>query len=165
MSTTTDAPQAPRSPLSFLAHAVATGFGAGHSPVIPGTAGSAVGLLLYWPLAPLGTPAQLAAIVVVLLLGIGAAEHVARRVGLEDPSLVVVDEIVGQWITLVFLPFTPLTAALGFVLFRVMDVVKPWPARQLEHLHGGFGIMADDVMAGIYANLALRVLLLALPLA
>ena len=68
----------------------------------------------------------------------------------------VVDEVAGQWITLVGLPFTPAVVAAGFVLFRVMDVVKPWPARDLERLHGGWGIMADDVAAGVLAHLALR---------
>lgn len=146
-----------------LATLVATGFGSGYSPFAPGTAGSAVGLLLFWPLSRLPLPLQIAATVAVLVLGVAASTRVARRVGLEDPGIVVVDEVVGQWITLVSLPLTPLTAAAGFFLFRVMDVVKPWPARQLEHLRAGYGIMADDVMAGLYAQLALRVLLLVWP--
>lgn len=146
-----------------LATLIATGFGSGYSPFAPGTAGSAVGLLLFWPLSRLPLWAQVAATVVVLVLGIAAATRVARRVGLEDPGIVVVDEVVGQWITLLSLPLTPLSVALGFFLFRVMDVVKPWPARQLEHLRAGYGIMADDVMAGIYAHLALRVVLLVWP--
>jgi phosphatidylglycerophosphatase A len=78
----------------------------------------------------------------------------------KDPGIVVVDEIVGMWVTLLFLPFTPMTAALGFLLFRAMDIVKPYPARELEGLRAGWGIMADDVMAGIYANLLLRLALL-----
>ena len=82
-----------------------------------------------------------------------------------DVDLAVVDEIVGMWVTLVGLPFGPATALLGFVLFRVMDVVKPWPARNLEGLPDGWGIMADDVAAGIYAHLALRVILLVWPVA
>jgi phosphatidylglycerophosphatase A len=67
-----------------------------------------------------------------------------------------VDEVVGMWLSLLFLPFTPTTAAVAFVLFRVLDVFKPYPARQFEALPGGWGIMTDDVMAGIYANLLLR---------
>ena len=164
MSSSHDTPRAARGPLSLLAYAVATGLGSGYSPIVPGTAGSALGLLFYWPLAATSTTVQVAAVVALFLIGVAAGHHVAHQSGLEDPSIVVVDEVVGMWITLLFLPFTPLTAAAGFVLFRVMDVVKPWPARQLEHLHGGWGIVADDVMAGIYANLALRVLLLAVPL-
>ena len=146
-----------------LATLVATGLGSGYSPFAPGTAGSAVGLLLFWPLSRLPLWQQAALTLLVLALGIVAATRVSRRVGIEDPGIVVVDEVVGQWITLLSLPLTPLTAVAGFFLFRVMDVVKPWPARQLEHLRAGYGIMADDVMAGIYAQLALRVLLLAWP--
>jgi len=138
------------------ARIVATAFGSGYAPIAPGTAGSAVGLLLFWPLAPLAWPWQLLASALVFLIGAIAAGRVAKLVGLEDPGLVVIDEVVGQWVTLTALPFTPATAAIGFVLFRVMDVVKPWPARDLERVPGGWGIMADDVAAGVWAHLALR---------
>lgn len=146
-----------------VAIVIATGLGSGYAPFAPGTAGSALGLLLFWPLSWTSISVQVAVTLVVLLVGIAAGTRVAQRAGIEDPGLVVVDEVVGQWITLLFLPLTPMTAACGFVLFRVMDVIKPWPARQFERLHGGLGIMADDVMAGIYAQLALRVLLLVWP--
>jgi phosphatidylglycerophosphatase A len=89
----------------------------------------------------------------------------ASRLGLKDPGIVVVDEVVGQWVSLLLLPLTPVTVALGFLLFRLLDVVKPWPARDFERLPGGWGIMADDVMAGIYANLLVRVGLLVWPVA
>jgi phosphatidylglycerophosphatase A len=145
------------------ATAVATAFGSGFSPLAPGTAGSAVGLLLFWPLAALAWPWQLGAAAALLLVGSLAAGRVARRVGRKDPGIVVVDEVVGQWVALAALPFTPATAAAGFLLFRVLDVVKPWPARDLERLPGGWGIMADDVAAGIYAHLVLRVALLVWP--
>jgi phosphatidylglycerophosphatase A len=145
-----------RSPLGWLA----TGFGAGFSPVAPGTAGTLVGLVLFWPLRQLPLAAQLAVLALVFLLGTWGAEIVARREGREDPGLVVVDEVVGMWISLLFVPFSLLTVVLAFFLFRVMDVVKPFPARQLESLHDGWGIMMDDVMAGIYANLALQAILL-----
>jgi phosphatidylglycerophosphatase A len=94
-----------------------------------------------------------------------AASRVARDTGKKDPGLVVVDEVVGMWVTLVGLPFGAVTAAAGFVLFRIMDVAKPWPARDLEELPGGWGIMADDVAAGIYAHLLMRVVLLVWPVA
>lgn len=148
---------------SRLAGWLATGFGAGYSPLAPGTVGSAVGLLLFWPLRLLPLWAQLLAVVVLFAIGVRVATIVAERVGRKDPGLVVVDEIVGQWVTLLALPFVPWTAIAGFVLFRVMDVLKPWPARDLERLPKGLGIMADDVAAGIYANLALRLLLLLWP--
>jgi phosphatidylglycerophosphatase A len=135
---------------------IATAFGSGYSPFAPGTAGSAVGVLLFWPLASVGWLWQIAAVAAVFFVGVVAAGRVARSVGLEDPGIVVVDEVAGQWLTLVGLPFTPAVAVAGFLLFRVMDVVKPWPARDLERLHGGWGIMADDIAAGALAHLALR---------
>ena len=149
--------------IDSLARVVATAFGSGYAPYAPGTAGSAVGLLLFWPMAAWRWPWQAAASAFLFLVGSLAAGRVARLVGRKDPGLVVVDEVVGQWVTLIALPFTPVTAAVGFLLFRVMDVVKPWPARDLEGLPGGWGIMADDVAAGVYAHLVLRVGLLVWP--
>jgi phosphatidylglycerophosphatase A len=147
----------------FLASVVATVGGAGYLPVAPGTAGSAIGLLLFWPMAAWRWPWQLGASLALFLVGALAAARVARRVGQKDPGIVVMDEVVGQWVTLAALPLTPATAALGFVLFRAMDILKPWPARDLEHLPGGWGIMADDVAAGVWAHLLLRVGLLVWP--
>jgi phosphatidylglycerophosphatase A len=159
MDTLTTQPRSRRwiasSPLGWLA----TGFGAGFSPVAPGTAGSLVGLLLAWPLLRLSLVVQLSVVAAVFLLGTWGAEIVARREGRKDPGLVVVDEIVGMWITLLGVQFSLSAAVLGFFLFRIMDIVKPSPARQLERLRGGWGIMADDVMAGIYANVVLQGLL------
>ena len=143
--------------LDFLAKVVATAFGSGYSPVAPGTAGSLVGLALFVPLAGRSLPVQLAAVAIVTVVGALAGGRVATILGLEDPGLVVVDEVAGQWVTLLALPFTPVIAVAGFLLFRVMDIVKPWPARDLENLPGGWGIMADDLAAGVYAHLVLRV--------
>jgi phosphatidylglycerophosphatase A len=144
--------------------AIATGLGSGYSPFAPGTAGSAVGLLLFWPLHKAPAMIQVAAVAILFLVGVAASTRVARGLGIEDPGIVVVDEVVGMWTSLLFLPFTPATAIAGFVLFRIMDVFKPYPARQFESLPGGWGIMADDLMAGIYANLLLRAGRLALGL-
>lgn len=145
-----------------MALALATGLGSGYAPVAPGTFGAALGLLLFWPLATLPLAHQGLATLVLCGVGVAAASAVARHVGLHDPGLVVIDEIVGMWVSLLLLPFTPATAAAAFLLFRAMDVLKPWPARQLEALPGGWGIVADDLMAGVYANLLLRVALQAL---
>jgi phosphatidylglycerophosphatase A len=147
------------------ARVVATAFGSGYSPFAPGTAGSAVGLLLFWPMAGWRWQCQLGACVALLLVGSLAASRVAASVGQKDPGIVVVDEVLGQWVTLAALPFTPATAAVGFLLFRAMDIAKPWPARDLERLPGGWGIMADDVAAGVFAHLALRLGLLVWPVA
>jgi phosphatidylglycerophosphatase A len=151
--------------VSRCALVLATGFGSGYSPIAPGTAGSLVGLLLFWPLAGRPPAIVLAATLVVSLLAILAAHHVARTLGQKDPGLVVVDEVAGQWVTLLLLPFTLGTAIAAFFLFRLMDVLKPWPARDLERLPGGVGIVADDLMAGVYANLLLRAGLTVWPVA
>ena len=100
--------------------------------------------------------------VVAFFAGVAASARLAQRLGRKDPGAAVVDEVVGMWVSLLFLPFTPATAVAAFLLFRVLDVFKPYPARQFESLPGGWGIMTDDVMAGVYANLLLRAALRAL---
>ena len=150
--------------VDLVARVVATGLGSGYSPFAPGTAGSVVGLLLFWPLARTALPTQIAMCVVIFFVGVLAAGKVARRIGLEDPGMVVVDEVLGMWLSILGLPLHPAVVLVGFLLFRLLDIVKPYPAAQLEHLPGGFGIMADDVAAGLYANLLLRVGLLVWPL-
>jgi len=146
-------------PLSNLSTALATGLGSGFFPFAPGTAGSAVGLLLFWPLHRLPLLYQVEATAALFAVGVCVATDVARRLGIKDPGIVVIDEVLGMWVSLLDLPFTLFSAAAGFVLFRLMDILKPPPARQLEHLSWGWGIMADDLMAGVYANLGLRLLL------
>lgn len=141
---------------------VATGFGAGYSPIAPGTAGSLVGLLLFWPLQMTPPWVQVAVTAAAYFAGVAASTRLAHRLGRKDPGAAVIDEVVGMWLSLLFLPFTPATAVAAFLLFRVLDVFKPYPARQLEALPGGWGIMTDDVMAGVYANLVLRAVLRAL---
>jgi phosphatidylglycerophosphatase A len=144
---------------SRVAALVATGLGSGYSPIAPGTAGSLVGLALFWPLRDLGLPVQLAALLLLFFVGVKSATSLAAGMGRKDPGLVVVDEVAGMWTTLLLLPYTPSVAALAFIAFRVMDVFKPYPARQLEALPGGWGIMCDDLMAGVYANLLVQVVL------
>jgi phosphatidylglycerophosphatase A len=144
---------------------LATGFGSGYSPIAPGTAGTAVGLALFLPLRGRSLDVQVAATIALFLLGVVASSLVAANVGRKDPGIVVVDEIVGVWVTLLYHPLTLTTALLGFLLFRLLDMRKPWPARQFEALPKGWGIMADDVMAGVYANLCLRVVDRVMPLA
>jgi len=150
--------------VSKAALLVATAGGAGYSPIVPGTAGSLVGVATFWGLTRLPLWVQVAATVALFLVGVAASTRAAQVAGRKDPGIVVVDEVVGQWTSLLFLPFGLGTAFVGFVLFRIFDVLKPWPARDFEALPGGLGIMADDVMAGVYANLVLRVVLLVVPL-
>ena len=98
--------------------------------------------------------ATASAAVAVTLIGIPAASVVEQESGREDPAHVVIDEVAGQWVALIACPVEMGHAVLAFALFRLFDIVKPWPARQLERLHGGLGIMMDDVAAGLYALLA-----------
>ena len=124
-----------------------------------------MGVFTFIALHHLSPLLQVVVTVVVFGVGVVAATRTATLVGRKDPGIVVIDEVVGQWVSLLFLPFTPATAFVGFVLFRILDIVKPWPARDFEALPGGLGIMADDVMAGIYANLLLRIALIVVPFA
>ncbi|NQW04489.1 MAG: phosphatidylglycerophosphatase A [Acidobacteria bacterium] len=138
---------------------IATVGGAGFFPFAPGTVGSAVGVAIYmvtrhWSALPQGL--LLAAITLVGIWAAGVAETALAR---EDPGPVIIDEVAGQLVTLFLTGVGWSGALVGFLLFRVLDIIKPFPARQFERLHGGLGIMADDLMAGVY-GLALMMLLL-----
>ena len=148
----------------FVALALATAMGVGYVPVASGTFGSAVGLALWWCL-PASASVQAAAIVAIFAIGSwsgGVAEH---HFGTTDPSAVVIDEVMGMLITLFLNPVGWAGALGAFLLFRIFDVVKPYPANRLERLPGGVGVMADDAMAAVYANLALRAILALLTMA
>ncbi len=133
----------------------ATVCGVGYAPVAPGTFGSAAGLLVWW-LLPATATAQLVAIVAIFIVGSWSGNIAERHFGRTDPGQVVVDEVMGMLITLFLNPVGWIGAFAGFLIFRVFDVIKPYPANKLEQLHGGIGVMADDGMAAIYANLLLR---------
>ena len=136
--------------------AIATVFGVGYAPVAPGTFGSAAGLIAWWLLRPASTAVQAAAIVVIFIVGSWAGSVAERHFGRSDPGQVVIDEVMGMLITLFLNPVGWVGALAGFFLFRLFDVIKPYPANRLEKLHGGIGVMADDAMAAVYANLVLR---------
>jgi len=147
-----------------LAVFLATAAYCGYAPVAPGTVGSAAGLVVYllvwWTRSPL---VEMALILGTFAIGVWSATHAERFFGTTDPGPVVIDEVLGMLVTLAFIPVGWSGALAGFCIFRVFDVIKPYPANRLEHLHGGFGIMADDAMAGIYSNLCLRLLIWLLP--
>ena len=148
--------------IPFLTKFIATGFYSGYSPVAPGTAGSVAGLLFF--LIPgFGTPIPLAtAAIIGFLIGTFTSNQMEKRFG-EDPPIVVIDEIVGMWISLLFLPKNLFVIFTAFILFRIFDIVKPQPARYMEKFQHGWGIMLDDVVAGIYANVATQILILVIP--
>ena len=140
---------------------IATWFGCGYAPKAPGTAGSLAGLLIAMALNYMGYGrGMLLALTAILMApGIWSASVVARETNTTDPHIVVVDEVIGQWITLAgAATFNWKTWIAAFALFRVLDVWKPAPARQFESLPGGWGIVADDVMAGLYGALGIFVL-------
>jgi phosphatidylglycerophosphatase A len=145
--------------LQRIAILVATVLGAGYAPIAPGTVGSAAGLLL-WAVLPSTPVVQAAAIIVLFAAGAWSGSVAERHFGRTDPGQVVIDEVMGMIITLFLIPVGWRGACVGFLFFRVADVVKPFPAKRLERLHGGVGVMADDAMAAVYANLALRLALL-----
>jgi len=141
--------------LRIPALTIATAFGVGYAPVASGTFGSAAGLLL-WVILPSTVAAQAAAIVLLFVLGSWSGKIAERHFGRTDPGQVVIDEVMGMLITLFMNPVGWKGAMAAFVLFRIADVIKPYPANRLERLHGGIGVMADDAMAAVYSNLALR---------
>jgi phosphatidylglycerophosphatase A len=151
--------------VTALAHLLATAAYSGHFPIAPGTVGSAAGLVVWAAAraAGAGIVVELLLAAVMLVAGAWAATAVERQTGTTDPGIVVIDEVMGMCVTLVAAPFTWPAALVGFFLFRAFDIVKPPPARALEKAHGGWGIMLDDLAAGIYAWIVLRVLLAVAP--
>jgi len=173
-------PDGNRDKIPFFTNLIATGLFAGYVPWASGTFGTIVGILISL-LPGMNEPRIMIPVIVAgFFTGVVTSGRVARIVGhrlsrsaalakatfqpdgheVADPSIVVIDEIVGIWITLLFLPGGPIPVVIAFLSFRAFDIIKPPPARQLERVPHGWGIMLDDVVAGIYANIATRVLLL-----
>jgi phosphatidylglycerophosphatase A len=135
---------------------LATWFGCGLVPFAPGTAGSLGALPLYVLLRPLGLDVVALAALMLTAVGVWAAQHVADRKGMHDPQIVVIDEVAGIFVTLLGARDDWRWMLAGFVLFRVLDVWKPWPARQAERIHpAGWGIVLDDVFAGAWGAIVL----------
>ena len=150
-----DQTQAPSPNVDFATKAFASGLFSGFSPVASGTVGSAVGLAFYcipgFEIWYVLFPASL----VVLALGIRASNAMEKVYG-QDPSEVTIDEVLGMWVSLLFLPKSILVATIAFFVFRILDIVKPFPARRFDNLQGGAGVMLDDVVSAIYTNLLLQ---------
>jgi phosphatidylglycerophosphatase A len=144
--------------LKKLKYIFATGFGIGYAPYIPGTIGSFVALLLFI-FIPLQDYIWLAISIIMFFIGIWASGTVEKDKG-KDPGIVVIDEIVGQWIALLFLPRILWIFIASFFVFRILDIIKPFPAADLEELDGGTGIMLDDIIVAIYTNVALQLTLI-----
>ena len=136
-----------------LAKLAATWFGVGLAPVAPGTWGSLAALPFAWAIAwAAGSWALVPAAAALFLLGWAASERVVGAGAASDPGYVVIDEVVGQWLTLAVAPLDPWAYGLGFLLFRIADILKPWPAGWADRtVKGGLGIMLDDVLAAPYS--------------
>ena len=143
---------------SFATKLFASALFSGFSPVASGTAGSAVALIFYF-IPGFESPAVIGtSIFIVFIFGIKAANTMELWYG-HDPAEVTIDEVVGMWISLIFLPKKILITLTAFFIFRLLDIIKPYPARRFDAMHGGFGIMMDDVIAGIYANIIIQLAL------
>jgi phosphatidylglycerophosphatase A len=141
-------------------HLLAYGFGAGLSPKAPGTMGTVVAIPIYLLLVSAGAGAYYAFLAVALVAGVFICGYTAKRIGVDDPKGVVWDEIVGYLITMLGLPMGVVWVIGGFLLFRLFDIWKPWPIRWIDrNVKGGLGIMADDVIAAVFACLILNLII------
>jgi phosphatidylglycerophosphatase A len=136
----------------------------GYAPVAPGTFGSAAGLVVFALIRWSGSIAiEIGVIALLIALGVWSGNLAEKHFGRDDPEPFVVDEVAGMLITLALIPVSIFGAVVGFLLFRLFDVIKPWPANRLEALPGGLGMMADDAMAAVYGHAAMRILVASLP--
>jgi phosphatidylglycerophosphatase A len=145
---------ASRTGVDRLALLISTVGGVGHAPLAPGTVASALTALALGVLSP-SRLALAVILLAVILVGTWAAQEAERSLGGKDPGAIVVDEVAGMALAVLTVPLTPAVLIAGFVLFRVFDIVKPYPANALQRLPGGVGVMIDDLVAGLYALLLL----------
>ncbi len=146
-----------RHPVSLIA----TWFGCGLLPGAPGTWGSIAALPFAWLITrQFGVWGLFCAVITAFAIGIWAAGRYTQAAGLKDCQNVVIDEVAGQWLALLFVPLDPLAYFVAFILFRICDIYKPWPANRADrNVTGGLGIMLDDMIAGAYALLAMQTVL------
>ena len=144
---------------------IATGFGVGYSPVAPGTLGTLVAIPVYYFLSDIPSPLYEITLISFFFLSVWISENAETFFGKKDDPRIVIDEVMGFLITMLWVPKTTGFIMIGFFLFRFFDILKPFPIRRLERrLKGGWGVVLDDVMAGVYANIILHLISLALPL-
>ncbi len=137
---------------------ISSGALVGFLPLCPGTFGALEGLIFFWFIKNLSIVYQILLIIIVTILGIISSHFTSKILKEEDPEIVVIDEIVGMWISVLW-KTTILEFILAFILFRIIDINKPFPLKKLEKLHGGFGIMADDILAGVFTNILVVILI------
>jgi phosphatidylglycerophosphatase A len=139
---------------------LATGFYIGNIPFAPGTFGSLIGLPLCFALTGISLAPAMLGTLFFILFAVCIADAAEKILKQSDPGCIVIDEIAGMMVTLIGLPFNPITVVIGFIIFRILDILKPFPIRNLDkRIPGGLGVVADDVAAGIIANLLLRIII------
>jgi len=139
---------------------LATGFGVGYSPIAPGTLGTLIAIPVYYFLSNISSPIYEITLVGFFFLSVWVSESAEIFFGKKDDQRIVIDEIMGFLITMLWAPKTAILIVIGFFLFRFFDILKPFPIRRLEKgLKGGYGVVLDDVMAGVYANIVLQIIL------
>lgn len=149
--------------MNFIHKIITTFFGSGYTPIAPGTAGALFGcgvivLFNYFEVVLNNPFLFITIILITTLIGIYSTNQLTSEWG-KDPSKVVIDEVIGMWISMLLIPFSYINLLMAFVLFRLFDIFKPLGIRKLEQLNGGLGVMADDVLAGIYVNLVLQLII------
>ena len=138
---------------------LATGFGVGYSPIAPGTLGTLVSILIYYFLSEIPPPLYEITLIGFFFLSVWVSENAERLFGKKDDPRIVIDEVMGFLITMLWVPKTIRFIIIGFFLFRFFDILKPFPIRRLEKgFKGGFGVVLDDMMAGLYANIVLQII-------
>jgi phosphatidylglycerophosphatase A len=138
---------------------LATGFGVGYSPVAPGTLGTLIAIPVYYFLSEIPSPLNEITLIGFFFLSVWVSENAERLFGKKDDQRIVIDEIIGFLITMLWVPKTIRFVMIGFFLFRVFDILKPFPIRRLEkRFKGGFGVVLDDVAAGVYVNVVLQII-------
>jgi phosphatidylglycerophosphatase A len=140
----------------ILIKTAATFFGVGYLPFIPGTFGSLAGLALYFCIKG-NNPLYLLVLLIVCLAGFVSCGRAEKAFGKKDPKYAVIDEVAGMLISLIFVPYDLRWIIIGFLVFRLLDTLKPFPANRFQNMHGSLGIMGDDIVAGVYCNIVLQV--------
>ena len=145
--------------MKYFSLFLATGFGVGYSPVAPGTLGTLVAIPIYYFLSKIPSPLYEITLIGFFFLSVWISENAEKFFGKKDDQRIVIDEVIGFLITMLWVPKTIRFIIIGFFLFRFFDILKPFPIRRLEKgFKGGFGVVLDDVVAGVYANIILRLI-------
>jgi phosphatidylglycerophosphatase A len=143
-----------------IAEIIATTFYVGYAPIVPATFGAAFGAIVFWFFVPFSFVTQFLVTVVLIVTAVITSGEAEKKYG-KDARCIVIDEVAGMFVSLCFLPRSAMVFLAAFVAFRVFDVLKPFPVNRLQKLPGGWGVVADDVFAGIYTNVLIRILIAA----